>query len=278
MKITVVLVNNNAKRRNRGMSNEKNTLSYRQIGDQNSKITLVFLHGSTMTKEGMLPLAERFTKYNCIVFDLTAHGESAGEEPEEVRTFAENVEQSVEYLQQSGVIGEKMVLLGYSMGGAITCEIAIRKKLKLAGIVFLSSGADLKHYTPAIDELKKVPVAEFKIEDILGYAFGKDTSEEEKQAIIQVFSTTNVSNEIGYGDLMASNRYDRLEASKDIDIPALIVHGNDDRIVLSMAAVETWKAIPGSELLMLPYKGHAAIMEDGETIKNKIMSFVEKLI
>lgn len=256
----------------------KSILSFRQIGDQSSEITLVFLHGSTMTKEGMLPLAEKFEKYNCIVFDLTAHGESAGEEPEEVKTFAEDVEESVSYLQQSGVIGERIVVLGYSMGGAITCELAIRKKLKLEGIVFLSSGADLKHHTPAVDELKQVPVEQFSTSDILEYLFGTDTPEEDKKVIRDSFDSTKVADAIGYGDLMASNRYDRLEASKEIDVPTLLVHGSDDVIVLPMAAVETWKAIPGSELLMIPYKGHAAIMEDGETVKNKIMSFLEKLI
>lgn len=259
------------------MVKEKATLSFRQIGDQNSKHTLVFLHGSTMTKEGMLPLAERFKNYNCIIFDLTAHGESAGEEPEEVFTFAEDVEKSISYLQQSGVIGERVVVLGYSMGGAITCELAIRKNIKLEGIVFLSSGADLKHHTPAVDDLKKVPAEQFSTSDILDYLFGTDTSEEDKKVIKDIFNSTKVADVIGYGDLMASNRYDHLEASKEIDVPTLLVHGSDDVIVLPMAAVETWRAIPGSELLMIPYKGHAAIMEDGETVKDKIMSFLEKL-
>ena len=119
-------------------------LAYEKAGRKDSEATLVFLHGSTMTKEGMLPLAKEFGDYNCVVFDLTAHGQSAGEEPEEVSIFAENVEDTVKELQKQKVISEKVILLGYSMGGAITCEIAIRKNLELAGIVLLSSGGDLK--------------------------------------------------------------------------------------------------------------------------------------
>ena len=76
---------------------------------------------------------------------------------------------------------------------------------------------------------------------------------------------------------MVSNSYNRLEECKNIDVPTLFVHGNDDKIVLPTAAIETWKVIPNSELLMLPYKGHAAIIEDAETVKKKILSFVEKL-
>ncbi|MBQ6887715.1 MAG: alpha/beta hydrolase [Lachnospiraceae bacterium] len=259
------------------MSSERVMLAYKQIGDSNSEIALVFLHGSTMTKEGMMPVAESFTKYNCIAFDLTAHGESAGEEPYEITSFAEDVEYTVAQLQQKNIIGEKVVLLGYSMGGAITCEVALRKKLKLAGMVLLSSGADLNNYTPLVDELKKMPMEEFKSESIFSYLFGTDTPEEVQNMVTELLNATKVADEIGYGDLMTSNRYNKLVECEKIDIPALIVQGNDDKIVLPMAAVKTWMAIPGSELLMVPYKGHAAMIEDKELVKEKILSFVTKL-
>lgn len=209
---------------------------------------------------------------------MTAHGESDGEEPEEIQTFAEDVEYSVEQLQQKKVIGEKIVVLGYSMGGAITWDIAIRKKMQLSGMVLLSSGADLNNYTPLVDELKKIPVEKFQVEKVFPYLFGSDTPQKEQQTIIENFNSTKVSNEISYGDLMVSNRYNRLAECKNIDIPTLIVQGNDDKIVLPMAALETWRTIPKSELLMVPYKGHAVLMEDMELVQEKISVFLGKII
>lgn len=259
------------------MSNGRIMLKYKQIGNSNSETTLIFLHGSTMTKESMMPVAEGFPQYNCIVFDLTAHGESEGEEPYEVAGFAEDIEYSVAQLQQADVIGEKVVLLGYSMGGAITCEVALRKKLKLSGMVLLGSGADLSSYTPLVDGLKGLPAAEFETDALYSYLFGTDTSQEDQKAITELFESTKTLDETGYGDLMASNRYNRLAECGAIDIPALMVQGNDDRVVLPMAAVETWKAISGSELLMIPYKGHAAIFEDKGLVWERVQSFVEKL-
>ncbi len=259
------------------MTEEKKTLAYQQIGDKESELTLVFIHGSTMTKGGMLPVAEGFTKYNCIIFDLTAHGDSAGEEPYEVKTFAEHVEASVAQLQQDKVVGEKVVLLGYSMGGAITCEIALRKKLPLTGMVLLSSGADLKNTTPLVDDLKNVPMEQFKAADVFPALFGVDTPEDEKKKIIELFESTQAADAVGYGDLMASNRYNQLSECEKIDTPALMVHGADDKIVLPMAAIGTWMAIPDSELLMVPYKGHAVMLEDKELVREKILSFIEKL-
>lgn len=94
----------------------KNMLAYKQAGNKESDTTLIFLHGSTMTKEGMLPLAEEFTDYNCVVFDLTAHGQSKGEEPKEVKTFAEDVEYSLQQLQQQKVVSDRMDLIGLFNG------------------------------------------------------------------------------------------------------------------------------------------------------------------
>jgi len=253
----------------------KNMLSYEKTGRQDSKATLVFLHGSTMTKEGMLPLAKEFGDYNCVVFDLTAHGQSDGEEPEEVSVFAEDVENSVIELQKQGVVSGKIILLGYSMGGAITCEIAIRKNLELAGIVLLSSGGDLKHYTPLIDSLKEMPAEQFRTEDIVDTIFGIDTPEADMERITELFLSTKAKDVTGYGDLLASNRYDHLEACGEILVPAMMVHGNNDKVVLPMAAVETWKRIKGSQLLMIPNKGHAAIYEDTNLVRDKVLSFIE---
>ena len=202
---------------------EKIMLAYERTGNKDSDTTLVFLHGSTMTKEGMLPLAEEFTDYNCIVFDLLAHGQSAGEEPEEVDVFAEAVEYSVQQLQQQKVATEKVILLGYSMGGAITCEVAIRKNLTLTGMVLLSSGGDLKNHTPLVDALKEMPVEQYKTSDIIDELYGMDTPEPEKDRITAIISNTIVSDLVGYGDLMASNRYENLKACAEISIPALIV-------------------------------------------------------
>lgn len=252
----------------------QNMLAYKRLGDQESETTLIFLHGSTMTKGGMLPLAKEFTDYNCIVFDLTAHGDSGEEEPDEISVFAEDVEYSVQQLQQKKEVSGKVFVLGYSMGGAITCELAIRKRLALSGIVFLSSGADLKHYTPMVEQLKEMPVEQFKTKDILPALFGSDIAEKKAGKIMDLFLATKTEDAVGYGDLMASNRYDALARCAGITIPAMLIHGSEDRVVLPGAAVATWEAIQGSQLLMIPYRGHGAVYEDLALVRDKIAAFL----
>lgn len=252
-------------------------LAYQQLGNQESGYTLVFLHGATMTKAGMVLFAEQFKEYNCIVFDLPAHGESQEKEPKDIKGFAKRVEYSLEALQKEGKVREKLIIMGYSMGGSITCEIALRKKIVIEGMVLLSTGANLNQYTPLVDELKKRPKQAFDSAEFFQYAFGADTTEEQKEMIIDCLNKTKVSDEIGYEDLIVANQYNRISQIKQLQIPAIIVHGNDDQIILPMSAIDLLTNLSKSELLMLPYRGHTALFEETDLIVGKVKSFIEKI-
>lgn len=251
-------------------------LAYSQMGNKESDRTIVFIHGSTMTKEGMGLFAKAFAEYNCIVFDLPAHGESYGTKTGGISDCAAAVEASIEDLRECKKIGKKLWIAGYSMGGAITLEIALHKKIAMNGIILLSTGANLDKYTPLIDEIKKKPVSEFQTMDLFLRAFGQDTTEKERQEILQGLEQTKVSDEIGYQDLVYSNGYNRIADVGEIQVPVLIVHGGDDEIILPMSALDLWSSLKNSQLLLIPYRGHTAIFEERDYIVKKVYSFIDK--
>lgn len=255
----------------------RSKISWKIVNRRRGGISLVFLHGSTMTKEGMEPFAKKFKNYNCVVMDLTAHGQSKGEEPKDIAGFAADIEATIRYLKDIKILTGQVVLLGYSMGGAIACEIAIRKKINLSGLVILSSGGDLSSNTPLVDGLKELPEEQFKTGDILEYLFGIDTCEVVKNKIKRLFMETKVDDKIGYKDLMVSNAYNHLELCAKIKVPTYIVHGSADQIVLPNAAIETCNAIKNSQILIVPRKGHAAIYEATDYIVRNICKFIYKI-
>lgn len=252
-------------------------LAYKQYGKRDSGYSLVFLHGSTMKKESMLPVVEWFQEYNCIVPDLTHHGESSGNMPASIEDIARDVEETIVDLQRENIVQGKVVLLGYSMGGAIIYEVALRKQVKVDGIVFLSSGADLQHHTPMVEQLKNISSEQFCTKNIVDYLFGTLVGEQKQEEIGRMFLENSVENETGYHDLMISNAYDRLADAKEIQVPTLLVHGCDDKIVLPSAAIDTWKQIADSQLLMVPYGGHALIFENPALVSQRIKGFLKRI-
>lgn len=252
-------------------------LSYLRRGNKKSKITIILIHGALMTKEGMLPIADALEDYNCILLDLTEHGTSPGFEPEDISGFARDVELTVHALKKQGILTEKQIFLGYSMGGAVVCEIAKRKNVWIDGMIMLSTGADLSKYTPLIDEIKKRPASEFSAVDLFKHAFGQDSTEEQKTQIMDALDKTKVSDQLGYQDLLLVSKYNKLHELKNIDIPTLIVHGDEDKVIKVDAALGLYRQLNNSELVILPYRGHTLIYEETDIIKDKLCSFVKKI-
>ena len=52
------------------------------------------------------------------------------------------------------------------------------------------------------------------------------------------------------------NQPDRSRRLRELDVPALVIHGLDDRMVHVSGGRATSQAIPGSELLLVPGMGH----------------------
>lgn len=115
---------------------------------ESSNKTLIVVHGlsqnkllSGHTKE----LAEYLTPqgYNVLAFDLRCHGESDGN----LITFGcyekYDVMGAIDYLKQQGNEGEKIALLGFSMGAVIAIEAAGKDK-RVDAVIADSPFRDLK--------------------------------------------------------------------------------------------------------------------------------------
>lgn len=66
--------------------------------------------------------------------DLSQREDEAG-----VRQSAEQVEQLIKHEIEQGIPADRIILAGFSQGGAVTLHLATRLKQKLAGIVALST-------------------------------------------------------------------------------------------------------------------------------------------
>lgn len=82
-------------------------------------------------------------------YDIRAMDFTQEEDSEGIQTSQHQIEQLIEREQQRGVAFENIILAGFSQGGAIALQTALRHKNKLAGVMALST------YLPLANTLEK---------------------------------------------------------------------------------------------------------------------------
>lgn len=175
-----------------------------------------------------------------------------------------------------------LVLVGTSMGGAVSLAVASRGRVKLRGLVLICTYGSSKHLALwkrwAAPLVYGIPVALF-------HAAGKWLVR--RTARFDTFSP-------GEGDWMvqgidvrtreylgraacALTRLDLLEEARRLTVPTLVVHGRNDHILPYAAGVELAQVIPGARMCSLEGAGHAVFFVRHEEVNTALAQFLATL-
>ena len=208
-------------------------------------------------------------EFNPIIIELPGHGESGGEGEEEIVTYAEQV---YEFLQALGI--RKVFLVGHSMGGAIVQMLALTHSEMIQRIVLVGTGARLKVLPMILNGIKN----NFRetIPRIVQYAYSrKAPSELIEGGVNQMLQCRP---EVLYGDFAACDRFDVMKEVEKIDLPTLILCGEDDALTPAPYSQFLHSRIKGSRLEVLPNAGHMVMMESPQAFNEKINRFIEEIV
>ncbi len=205
---------------------------------------------------------KRFTP---IVIELPGHGASEGEGEKEIGRYAEHV-----YLFLKALGLSKVFLVGHSMGGAITQTLALNHAEVIKGIILVGTGARLKVFPMILDGVRS-DFAE-TVRKITQFAYSRNTPSE----VIDrgVADMMRCRPEILYGDFLACDRFDIMAELDKINIPTLIMCGDEDQLTPVKYSQFLLQRIKGSRLEILPGAGHMMMMEAAETFNEKIGEFI----
>jgi pimeloyl-ACP methyl ester carboxylesterase len=206
-------------------------------GTSAKKILLV--HGWSGRGTQLFKIADELLKsgYSTISFDAPAHGKSPGRNtlmPEFIETILE--------LEQQ--LGPFEVAIGHSLGGMSLLN-SLKRGLKINRLILIGSGDIVKDI---IDDFVKKLNLEPEISDLLQYHFEKKSG-----LIMDDFSAYKVA--------------------KDITIPVLVIHDENDSEVPVKCAIHIHKHLINSELLLTQNLGHRKILGDKKVIE-KIIHFI----
>ncbi len=231
--------------------------------------SLLFIHGSggdhTVWNDQLDDLARDF---NVVALDLPGHGYSEGGGEEDVDLYREWVSKIITKLSI-----KKTVVIGHSLGGAITLALGLTYPGIVSGLVIVGGGARMPVNQMAFDAIRD----NFKmfVELSPDYAVHRENREDVKETLLEGFSRARP--EVFFGDFAACNRFDIEGQLGDIALPTLIVCGDSDMIMPPKYSEELHEKIAGSRLEIIPQCGHFPMLEKRAAVTNRIREFLGTL-
>ena len=210
-----------------------------QYGKSEKKILLV--HGWSGRGTQLFKIADELLKagYSTISFDAPAHGKSPGKTTIMVDFIATILEIDKE-------LGPFEAAIGHSLGGMSVLN-AIKKGLKVNHAVVIGSG-DI-------------------VEDIMDDFVAKLNLKPTISTLLRLHF------EKKYQEKM--NSYSAFLAAKEISIPVLVIHDNNDPEVPVKAGIHIHKYLKNGELLLTDGLGHRKILGNPRVIE-KTVQFIQK--
>jgi pimeloyl-ACP methyl ester carboxylesterase len=204
-------------------------------------------------------------RFNPVMIELPGHGESGGGGEEAILNYAEHVYSFLKILGLS-----KIFIVGHSMGGAITQTLALTHSEVIKGIVLVGTGARLKVLPTILEGIKEK--FEETVKQINQFAYSRKAPSD----LIEkgVLGMMRCRPEVLYGDFLACDRFDIMSEVEKINLPTLILCGEEDELTPVKYSQFLQNRINGSEVEILPHAGHMVMMESAGTFNEKIGEFI----
>lgn len=253
-------------------------LHYEQRG---SGRPLLLIHGFPFSGRMWRAQLEELSANNQLIIpDLPGFGKSPASPAPSVEQFATNCLAILEDLH----ISEKVILGGLSMGGYIALAAARLFPERLAALLLLSTraSADTAEGKAGRDAtIAKVReggpsvVAEGMYPKLLAPATYNDLPFVAGE-LKQVMGDATTEGVIGALTAMR-DRQDSVPHLKNISVPTLIIHGQEDAVIPPSEAQVMADAVPGSKLHLVAKAGHLPPMEQPTEFNRIVSEFLRKM-
>jgi len=181
-------------------------------------------------------------------------------------------------------IQEPVVVCGLSMGGYIAFEFYRRFPDWVAGLILVATraGADDEvgragrdNMIAGVRESGVEPVSRAMLPKLLA-----PTTYERNELLVnfvrEMVESSTPEGLVGALEAMKT-RPDSTLLLADIDVPVLIIHGEDDQIIPVSQAEAMRDEIPNAKLVILPGAGHLPNLEQADAFNEAVWDFLQSL-
>ncbi len=229
---------------------------------------LLFLHGAGSNGHfGHKMLDILSTQHSPFSLDYPGHGRSSGTESlKSVTAYSELV---YGFWKKLGL--PPAYLIGHSMGGAISMDLALRHADMVAGLILTCTAAKFTIPDERVNIWKEV------MQGRAGQPFTKDgCSPATPMSIVQEGWMEQIQTDprVRYFDLAACQQVDLTSKLGDIRKPTLVLVGQDDQSTPVAQSELLRDRIAGSTLVVVPQAGHWLPIEKPQEARDAIVSFL----
>ena len=264
------------------------TLHYEMAG---SGKPILLLHGlGANTHSWRYIVGALAASYHVIALDLKGFGASP-KPPDTAYSVYDQAALVRQFILEQDL--HNLTLIGHSFGGLValvtTLSFDPSQRSRLSRLVLISSVASEQReppffrilVTPVLGPLvlKLVPT-EWVVEYILKRAYHDDTKIADDT--VALYAAPLDSPEAHHALLQTARQLRRLDANalashyRHLELPVLIVWGQQDEIVPLEVGYGLHSAIPNSELVIIPHSGHIPIEEHPHETGAAILDFLNK--
>jgi 3-oxoadipate enol-lactonase len=241
---------------------------------------VVFVHAFPLNRTMWAPQSSALVeRCRCIAVDLRGFGESSTTPPYSMEQYADDLAHLLEQLRL-----DRVVLVGGSMGGYVAFAFWRRHRARVRALVLagVRAGVDSdetlarrRHMIHLAREQGSIAIANAQISALVG----KTTSAKQPDtfdAVHRMAATAHVDGIVGALEAMML-RPDSTPTLSTIDVPTLIVVGDEDIPTPPKEARFMHERIPGSRLEMIEQAGHLSNLERPAAFNHVLSEFLVAL-
>ncbi|OUN01157.1 MAG: hypothetical protein BAA04_13200 [Firmicutes bacterium ZCTH02-B6] len=242
---------------------------------------IVFLHAFPLNKAMWRRQLEAAAAagWRALAVDLRGFGGSeAGSEPFTMDVCADDVAALLDRLD----IQEPVVLAGLSMGGYVAFAFARRYPQRLRALVLADTRAEpdtQEGRTGRYEQAQRVEQdgVDVVVEAVLPRLVGETTRVRRPEVVAEVREMMAAARPAGVAAALRglAERPDSRPTLADIEVPTLIIVGEEDVITPPALAEAMHAGIKDSRLAVIPGAGHLPNMETPEAFNDALLGFLE---
>jgi pimeloyl-ACP methyl ester carboxylesterase len=228
-------------------------------------LTLLFIPAAGSARAEWAFQAEHFTDSEVVV--LPGHNDG-----KPLPTIDEYAAWLRSYIRQKQF--KDVVLIGHSMGGAIVLLYALKHGADLKGIVLVGSGARLRVAPERLQRLKNMIADEVGWRRILANEF-RFVPPQVRRSLI--YEGVKIGAVVALSDHLACDRFDVIDRVHLINIPTLVICGDNDVSTPVKYADYLASRIPGAKKVIITGGDHWVHLEKPTEVNRAVQEFLNKL-